>query len=616
MIINRWIIPIIFDVFVCLLTIWFAYYLRMGIFYQLNVILVQIQILPIIVSIIILIPLLAVFSVYNSIKYSGLDSFIQLGKALFIYSIIFSTVFAFVGINDVPRTIGIIQPIFLSLIIFLSRGTVRYIINQIEQNSSKLLKQNLLIYGAGSAGRQLADLIYKIPNMSVVGFLDDNPNLWGHRINNKKIFNPLDLSKLTKKSKVDKIFIAIPSIKKGQHSNILSKLQKYLIPVKILPNINNIIDGQINLSNFKTPDFNDLLGRDVIKDHYSFPSKSVTGKTVLISGGGGSIGSEICRQTFQLLPKTIIILELHEYSLYKIKQELENFTKIIKIPPKLICFLGSIEDEFMVKNIISSLKPDIIFHAAAYKHLSIVENNPFSGIQNNVFGTLTIAKAAIKYNVSHFILISTDKAVRSTNIMGATKRLAEMALLALNKNSKVTKFSIVRFGNVLGSSGSVIPKFYQQILDGGPITLTHKNVKRFFMTISEAVQLVIETANLSKGGEIFILDMGKLIKIRDLAEKLINLSGKTLKDKNNPTGGIEIKITGLLPGEKLFEEVLITNNARKTSHPKILKATEKPLDWEVIDKELKKVKALMIKSNINSIKDLLVKINTGYQKQK
>jgi FlaA1/EpsC-like NDP-sugar epimerase len=607
---KKWITTIIFDSFLCLGTVWFSYYLRVGVFYHIY----DIEIIPIIASIIILLSSFTIFSIYYSfIRYSGLDTFLQLGKALLIYSIIFSIIFTFIGIEGVPRTLGIIQPIFLSLLIFISRALVRYILSTIEQISNKHVKQNLLIYGAGTAGRQIGDIINRNPNMNLLGFIDDNKNLQGNRINNKKIYSISELLQIKKKKKIDYIFISIPSLNKNKHSKILANLQKFLIPVKTLPNINQLIDGKINLSNFKTPHFNDLLGRDIIVNNHTIPNKTITGKIVLISGGGGSIGSEICRQIYQLEPDKILILELNEYALYKIKQELEIFNKNKKKFPQILCFLGSVDDNFVVENIMLDFKPNIIFHAAAYKHVNLVEDNPISGLQNNLFGTITLAKSAIKHKVSHFILVSTDKAVRSTNIMGASKRLAEMSLLALNKKTKNTKFSIVRFGNVLGSSGSVIPKFYQQILEGGPITLTHPDVKRFFMTIGEAVQLVIETAKISKGGEIFILDMGKLVKIKDLAERLINLSGKTIKNIDNPMGDIEIKITGLLPGEKLYEEVLIKNNAKKTSNPKILKATESSLDWIKLSKQISLIKTYMLKSNISNIKKLLLKLDTGYQ---
>ena len=617
MFINRWVIPIIFDVLACFVTLWFSYYLRMAIFYQTMYPQYQIELYPLMFSTLILIPLLIFFSTYQSfIRYSGLGTFIQLGKALFIYSIIFSLIFTFFGVANIPRSIGLMQPFFLSFTIFISRAFIRYFINNFINIDSKLSKQNLLIYGAGFSGIQLANLVEKNPKMHLIGFLDDNKDLWGSRIDNKKVYCPDDINKLIKIKKIDNIFIAISSLDQRRRSYILSKLQKYLIPVKTLPNINNLIDGKINLSSFKTPDLNDLLGRDTVKDNYSYPNRRITEKVVLITGGGGSIGSEIFRQVIQLKPKKIIVIELNEYSLYKIKQDTENYINNLKHYPQFIFILGSIENKAMVKNIFLDFNPDIVFHAAAYKHVNIVEENPIIGLYNNVFGTLNLAKIAIKYNTPNFILISTDKAVRPTNIMGATKKLAEMILLSLSKKSKITKFSIVRFGNVLGSSGSVIPKFNTQINNGGPITLTHPNIKRFFMTISEAVQLVIETANLANGGEVFILKMGKLIKIKVLAEKLINLSGKTLKDKNNPNGDIEIKITGLLPGEKLYEEILTINNAKKTTHPKILKATEKPLNWDIINQKLKELKTLMKKSDITGIKEMLVNLDIGYNSKK
>jgi len=514
--------------------------------------------------------------------------------------------------QNVPRTIGIIQPILLSFGMLSSRALIRYIFIKLSQRNIEINKlKHCLIYGAGVAGRQLAEIINTDKNFKFEGFLDDNIMLQGTKINNKIIYNPSKLEEIQKKYDIKLILLAIPSLNIDQKIKILSSIQLLNIAIRTLPNLNELTSGKIDASNIRDLDINDLLGRAPVNIQSLSPNTNIKNKNILITGGGGSIGSEICRQIYQLSPKIIIIVELNEFSLYSIQQEIktQNIDKNIRIVTKLV----SILDKPNLEKIFKRYKPDTIFHAAAYKHVKIVEENPITGIENNVFGTLILAQLSAKYRLSNFILISSDKAVRPSNIMGASKRLAELIIQAFQTKTKFTKFSMVRFGNVLGSSGSVVPKFVDQIKLGGPITLTDPNVTRFFMTINEAVNLVIKASIISKGGEVFVLNMGDPVRIIDLAKKLIQLSGKTIKDDNNKTGDIEIKVIGLSSGEKLYEELLIGNNPIETQERKILMAQENYLEWTKLNKHLQVLKLSLRKDDLKKIKKTFLEVGTLYK---
>tara|TARA_B110000971_G_scaffold37478_1_gene35973 strand:- start:1892 stop:3451 length:1560 start_codon:yes stop_codon:yes gene_type:complete len=514
--------------------------------------------------------------------------------------------------ENVPRTIGIIQPILLSFGMLSSRALIRYIFLKLSHRNIKITNlRHCLIYGAGVAGRQLAKVINTDINLKFDGFLDDNIMLEGTKINNKTIYHSSKLKKLKENHNIELVLLAIPSLSINQKIKILSSIQFLNIAVRTLPNLNELTSGKIDVSNLRDLNINDLLGRAPVNIQSLSPNTNIKNKNVLITGGGGSIGSELCRQIFQLSPKVIIIVELNEFSLYSIQQEIKakNLNKNLKIVPKLV----SILDKSNLEKIFKTYKPDTIFHAAAYKHVKIVEENPITGIENNVFGTLMLAQLSSKYKVSDFVLISSDKAVRPSNIMGASKRLAELIIQAFQTKTKFTKFSMVRFGNVLGSSGSVVPKFIDQIKLGGPITLTDTKVTRFFMTINEAVSLVIKASTISKGGEVFVLNMGDPIRIIDLAKKLIQLSGKTIKNKNNKAGDIEIKIIGLSPGEKLYEELLIGNNPIETKENKILMAQENYLEWTKLSKYLQVLKTSLKKDDLKKIKTIFLEVGTLYK---
>jgi FlaA1/EpsC-like NDP-sugar epimerase len=468
-----------------------------------------------------------------------------------------------------------------------------------------LKKKNLLVYGAGNAGMQLVAALENNPEYEVVGFLDDNDQLSGKLLLNKKIYSLLNLEKLIHLKNINHVLIAIPSINMTKKNQIIAQLNKHKIIVKTLPSVSDIVSGKITISDIKDFNINDLLNREEVQPDVNLLNKNVYSKTVLVTGAGGSIGSELCRQIIKLKPKKLILLELNEFTLYKISEELLNFNQNIKI----ITLLGNVQDQEKLETIFETFRVDTVYHAAAYKHVTLVEENICEGIKNNVFGTLAVAKASIIKKVSNLVLISSDKAVRSTNIMGASKRLSELCFQGIYNHTKniSTNFSIVRFGNVLESSGSVIPKFKKQINEGGPITLTHKDVTRYFMTITEASQLVIQAGAMGKNCEVFVLDMGESIKIIDLINRMTKLSGLSIKDNKNIDGDIEIKITGLRPGEKLYEEILIGDNPQKTTHQKIYKTFDPFIPFEELESDLNYLKSLIDKNKVEEIKNFLHK---------
>lgn len=455
---------------------------------------------------------------------------------------------------------------------------------------------NVLIYGAGEAGKQIAEYCKLSENYKLIGFIDDDSKLQHKYIKNILVYPPEKISEVIKNFSINEIFISIPSIDRERYQQILQNLSSHHIHLRTLPIIEEIKNGKVNLDDVKEINIEDLLLRAPVKPRVDLMSMNVTNKIVLITGAGGSIGSELCRKVIRLMPERIILLDHAEFNLYSISSELNEVAKKINFPNSAITsLLVSVTDNIGVQTILKHFKPHTIFHAAAYKHVNLVENNISAAVRNNVLGTLYLAKAAYEFGVDNFTLISTDKAVRPSSIMGMTKRVAEMTLQSFAESDfkqrvrHKTCFSIVRFGNVLGSSGSVVPKFREQISRGKHVTVTHPEVVRFFMTIPEAAELVIQASSLAEGGDLFLLDMGDPVKIYDLAKKMIELSGKSIKNLDNPNGDIEIVFTGLKAGEKLFEEVLIDDSAELTSHPKILMAKEKFLTWEYLKPKIDQI---------------------------
>ncbi len=503
-------------------------------------------------------------------------------------------------------------------LIFFIRILIRDLVMKYSKNKS--INNSIGIYGAGAAGSQLLASLKLSGKLNTIAFFDDNPKLWGTKINEVKIYPPHQIYKF--KDNLKQILLAIPSIKISRKRTIIKILQNLELPILDMPSIDEITKGKTKIDALRPIPIEELLGREVIEAHKDLMKLAIKNKTILITGAGGSIGSELCRQVIQYKPNKIVLLEISEENLYKINEELlqKNIDKI-----QIVSILGSSSNFKLVSKTIKDNNIDIIFHAAAYKHVPIVELNPIEGIKNNIFSTVAVCEASAKNHIEKLILISTDKSVRPTNIMGASKRVAELVVQAyaekesnkLNKDSnyKETLFSMVRFGNVLGSSGSVVLKFKEQIKSGGPITLTDSNIIRYFMTIKEAAQLVIQSSVLSQGGDIFLLDMGNPVKIYDLAKQMVNLSGLSIKNKNNIEGDIEIISTGLRPGEKLYEELLIDAEAEKTDHPLIFRAKENFIMMDEIIPKLKNLKKNIDERNKDQTLKILKELVKEWENQ-
>jgi FlaA1/EpsC-like NDP-sugar epimerase len=588
------VIALFVDLGLCVLTVWLAYYLRLGEFVELSV-----NALPAVVaSVGIALPIFILSGLYRAIfRYNGWPALLMVALAVAIYGLLYASIFTAIGVSGVPRTVGIIQPILLLLFVGASRALARvWLGDQYLSNLKQASRPRMLIYGAGSTGRQLVSAMRNSHEMQVVGFLDDDDRLHGQVLNGKPVYNPANLANLASTMIISDVLLAMPSLSRKRRNEILTQIRTVRLAVRTLPSVTDLAQGKVSVSDLRELDADDLLGREPVVPNHILLARNVRNKVVMVTGAGGSIGSELCRQILLVGPRKLLLIEQSEFSLYRIHQELEG--KLSGREIELVPLLASVQDKERMHEIMSTWRPNVLYHAAAYKHVPLVEHNPTEGIKNNVLGTLRTALAAAENGVTDFVLISTDKAVRPTNIMGASKRLAEMVMQALALANTGTKFSIVRFGNVLESSGSVVPKFRKQIRDGGPITLTHPEVTRYFMTIPEASQLVIQASAMAKGGDVFVLDMGKSIKIMDLAVRMIELAGLTVKDEQNPHGDIEIKLTGLRPGEKLYEELLIGDSPKPTSHARIMKAHEEYIPWPDLEEYLN---ALEIAINLNDV---------------
>ena len=605
---SKRIIAIILDIGICVLCTWIAFYLRLEQIIKIS----DTSILLVLISICLAIPIFWLLGLYKSMfRFEGLSIVVTMAVATLFYGFFYFLIISIYGVPGVPRSIGVIQP----LLIFFGVTSSRVIIKNLffkSLNSKKIKnKKKVLIYGAGNAGRQLLFSLENNPEMKVIGFIDDNQQFHNQTILGQTVYDPLNIDKIIHLKNIDLVLLALPSISRAKRNKIIDHINKSKIIVKTLPSVQDIVDGKISVSDIKDLSVEDLLSREQVQPNLELLSKDINSKVVMVTGAGGSIGSELCRQIIKLRPKKLLLLELNEFALYRINEELNNNILNFKIIP----LLTNIQNSSKVNKIFKTFKVDTVYHAAAYKHVSLVEENICESIKNNVIGTFQVAQTAIKNNVSNFVLISSDKAVRATNVMGASKRLAEICVQSLyfNNKDKHTKFAIVRFGNVLESSGSVIPKFKKQIKEGGPVTLTHPEVTRYFMTITEASQLVIQAGAMSEGCEVFVLDMGGSIKIKDLIDKMIKLSGLTVKDAKNLEGDIEIKIIGLRPGEKLYEELLLGDNPQKTFHDKIQKAQDPYITFEQLKIKLD-ILSVLIEDNMSSeVKDMLEKLLPSYK---
>ena len=604
------------DALLCALTVWLALSLRL----ESWVVLTDNQWLAMGLSLALALPVFVASGVYRAIfRYAGLAALITVIKAVLIYGVLYAAVLEALDLPGVPDTLGMLQPLLLLLAVGFKRVLLRYWLS--GAYLSKIQRDALprvLIYGAGSAGHQLAGALANDNAMRAVGFLDDDVRLHGQVLNGLRIFNPAELAALIKQLRVSDVLLAIPSTSRQRRNEILNQIGQTGVAVRTLPGLMDLAQGRVRVDDLLDLDIDDLLGRDTVPPNSLLLGKNIHNKVVLVTGAGGSIGSELCRQIIKQGPVKLLLVESSEFALYTVHHEL------IRLLPdqdphsvQLLPLLASVCNEDRMREIMHTWKPNTVYHAAAYKHVPMVEHNPAEGVKNNVFGTWCVAKIAGEEGVRDFVLVSTDKAVRPTNVMGTSKRLAEMTLQALAQDAVVqgrnTRYTMVRFGNVLGSSGSVVPLFRKQIKANDPITLTHPDITRYFMTLSEAAQLVIQAGAMASGGDVFVLDMGQPVRIMDLAWRMVELSGLSVRDAANPNGDIEIKITGLRPGEKLYEELLIGDNSLPTKHPRIMKAHEVFIPLAELSPRLQTLSQALNANDVPLIRTLLKELVPGYQ---
>lgn len=593
------------DAALCALTVYLAFYLRLGILVDPLVGPPH----PTMGAIALALPIFVSMGLYRAIfRHAGYGAVITIGRAIALYAIPYALIYTVVGVSGVPRTIGLIQPILLFIFVAATRLVARGYLGDtyrslwIDQDTPRVI-----IYGAGNAGRQLASVIRATGEMKLVGFIDDDPALWRSTIDDTMVYSPEKLQRVADRHAVTDLLLALPSANRSRRAEIVARVKSMPLHVRTLPGMMDIARGSVSVSDLRDLEIDDLLGRSVVPPRTDLIERNITGLTVLVTGAGGSIGSELCRQIVAARPARLVLVDHSEFNLYAINKELQRETGDEDVDQgEIVPILGSVCDAVRMDDVLSRFAPETVFHAAAYKHVPLVEYNSTEGIANNVFGTLVMARAAQRHNVRNFTLISTDKAVRPTNVMGTTKRLAEMVLQALAEQGGASRFSMVRFGNVLGSSGSVVPLFRAQIAAGGPVTITDERITRYFMTIPEAAQLVLQAGAMARGGDVFLLDMGKPVRIVDLARNMIELSGLTVRSEANPGGDIAIETIGLRPGEKLYEELLIGESPLPTEHERIMRSHEDFTTWTLLEPALENLQAALAKSDAALARKLIM----------
>lgn len=620
---KKKLIMLLGDLILVPLALWFSFSLRLGEFYVPDRGIAYLFLLAPVISV----PVFIRFGLYSAIvRYIGFHALWAVTQAVALYALIWGAVALISGVEGVlPRSVVIINWLVVLMLVGGSRMIARWWLSGVNPvrilNSSKyrsLLKKNVVIYGAGSAGVQLATALAYGAEYNPVAFIDDDKVISNHRLNGYRVYTFIHLGSLIEKYNVTDVLLAMPSAPRSQRNKIVNLLEPYPVHVHTLPSIDDLALGKVKIEDIQDVGIEDLLGRDTVEPNTNLLHANIKDKTVLVTGAGGSIGSELCRQIIQLGPERLILFDHSEYALYSIEKELKSissnaaFCGTVEIVP----ILGNVCNQARMERVCDIYSVETIYHAAAYKHVPMVESNPSEAIRNNVFGTFRAAMAALKTGVETFVLISTDKAVRPTNTMGATKRFAELILQGLaSKSHADTRFSMVRFGNVLGSSGSVVPLFREQIVSGGPVTVTDPKIIRYFMTIPEAAQLVIQAGAMGQGGDVFVLDMGEPVKIYELAKTLIRLSGLEIKSDENPGGDIEIQFTGLRSGEKLYEELLIGDNVAVTDHALIMRAEEEVLSWAKIEESLEAFDRALLECDQDKIRSILLNVVKGYKPQ-
>lgn len=605
---TKRIISLCYDAFAISLAYYAATCMRLGTF---NIPITSRELMALAITITLSLFLFARLGMYRAIlRYLTLPTMVTVVGCVCVSGLILAMA-GFFTQSKIPRSVPFIYISLSVLLIGTPRLLMRNIVMLLSQQSQNG-KEKVVIYGAGYTGHQLA-LSLQNTHYHVVAFIDDKETLHGTVLANKKVQSPALIKELMHTDGVSKVLLALGDAPKSRRAEVINRLEALSISVQTVPAITDILSGKASIDNLKDVDAEDLLGRDPVQPNPDLLHACITGKVVMVTGAGGSIGSELCRQIFRQQPKVLVLFELNEYSLYQIEQELRQEMETQGHTVQLISLLGSVQREHRIETIMRTYGVHTVYHAAAYKHVPLVEHNIVEGVRNNIFGTWFCAEAAIKAGVESFVLISTDKAVRPTNIMGASKRMAELVLQGLAQRQQTTRFTMVRFGNVLGSSGSVVPLFRQQIKNGGPVTITHPDITRYFMTIPEAAELVIQAGSMGTGGDVFVLDMGEPVKIIDLAKRMIHLSGLGVKDEYNPAGDIALEYTGLRPGEKLYEELLSGDDVTGTEHIRIMRAEEKSLSWSSIKALLDELDIACHNWRCDDVKDLLIKAPTDFQ---
>ena len=620
---NKALILIFADVIFTVLALWTAFSLRWGVLY-----------IPkgnewylFAAAPFIAVPIFVRLGLYRAIiRYIEIRALWTIIQATTLYALIFAFVLYQSGLKLIPRTVSPLNWLIVMLLVGSSRFFARWWLGEAYfrvgggRSAADVRKKNVVIYGAGSAGVQLASALGHGREFRPVAFIDDDKLLHRRKVNGLRIYPLSSLSYLIKRHQVSDVLLAIPSAKRARISELIRLLEPYAIHVMSMPGLADIAQGRVTVDALQEVDIADLLGRDPVVPDQTLLRASISGKVVMVTGAGGSIGSELCRQIIQLQPLSLILFELSEFALYAIEKELNHLLTKAKGAGQIeiIAVLGSVTNAERIEKVCKAFQVQTIYHAAAYKHVPMVEKNPGEAVWNNIFGTFRAAQAAINAEVELFVLISTDKAVRPTNTMGATKRFAELILQALSQEASdkhQTRFTMVRFGNVLGSSGSVVPLFREQIARGGPVTVTDARIIRYFMTIPEASQLVIQAGALGHGGDVFVLDMGEPIRILDLAKRMIHLSGLEIKDEDHPDGEIAISFSGLRPGEKLYEELLIGDNVSETSHARIMRAEEQVIPWVELENMLAMLEQATRDDDFERVRDILKRAVSGFVPQ-
>jgi FlaA1/EpsC-like NDP-sugar epimerase len=601
------------DILLCAVAVILAFWLRLGEWYLFE--------RPVLVFTAIAIPTRVAIAVstktYRSlVRFSGGQTIRQLAIRCGLMSIVLALILVPLRVPGIPRTLAVLHPLVFMLALAGSRlGLSSLLLQALYSGPVRHKRKRVLIYGAGSAGQQLANSVREDPQIRVIGFVDENPVLSNRSVEGKPIWHTDELERIMALEDVDEVFLALSAASRSTRRQIVERLRGRApnVRVRMLPSISEIAFEQVSINDLRDVQIEELLGRDEVAPDPGLMGRNVTGKCVIVTGAGGSIGSELCRQIILQRPRTLVLIERSEHALYLIDSELNELKEREGLDVRTVAEMADVAQPTECTRAFEAWRPDTVFHAAAYKHVPLIEDNPLQGIRNNVIGTLNACLAAEAIGTGTFILVSTDKAVRPTSVMGASKRICELIIQARAKAQQAMTYSGVRFGNVLGSSGSVVPLFRRQIEKGGPVTVTHADVTRYFMTIPEASQLVIQAGAMAEGGDIFLLDMGDPVRVKDLARAMIELSGLTVRDESNPDGDIEITEIGLRPGEKLYEELLIQEGGQPTAHPRIVRARESMIDWLHLQQRLQELGGAIDKGDEEAVMNLLRLLVPGFR---